>query len=286
MTDLPLFQVDAFSSRPFAGNPAAVVLLDAAPTDPDAPGWPDAEWMQAVAAENNLSETAFTSVGADANGVRGLRWFTPAAEVDLCGHATVATAHVLSETGSLGGGPLAVDGIARFLSRSGSLGATVGGDGWIELDFPALEVEADPPPAGLVAALGVPPEQVRWAGRSRFDVLVELRDRDAVAAVQPDLVALRAVPARGVIVTAAGGEPGVDFVSRFFAPAVGVDEDPVTGSAHCVLGPYWAAALGRDELAARQISRRGGELRVRVRPGGRVGIAGQAVTVLRGRLCA
>jgi PhzF family phenazine biosynthesis protein len=281
VAELPLFQVDAFSSTPFAGNPAAVVLLDAAPTDPTAPGWPDAAWMQAVAAENNLSETAFTPVGADTAGARGLRWFTPGAEVDLCGHATLATAHVLAETGRL-----AADGAVRFVSRSGPLGAVVRRDGWIELDFPALEVTPCPPPAGLLEALGVAAHDVRCVGRSRFDVLVELPDRQAVAAVAPDVTALRALPARGLIVTAVGGEPGVDFVSRFFAPAVGVDEDPVTGSAHCVLGPYWASALGRDELQARQISRRGGELRLRVRPGGRVDISGRAVTVVRGTLCA
>jgi PhzF family phenazine biosynthesis protein len=277
-----MFQVDAFSSTPFAGNPAAVVLLDAAPTDPAAPGWPTDDWMQAVAAENNLSETAFTPVCADGDGVRGLRWFTPEAEVDLCGHATVATAHVLAERGLLA----ADGGGARFRSRSGPLGAVVGSDGWIELDFPALEVAPSQPSAGLLEALGIAPEDVRAVGRSRFDLLVELRDRAAVAAVRPDTAALKAVPARGVIVTAAGDGPGVDFVSRFFAPSVGVDEDPVTGSAHCVLGPYWAAALGRTELRARQISRRGGELRVRVLAGGRVGISGQAVTVVRGRLCA
>jgi PhzF family phenazine biosynthesis protein len=281
--DLPLFQVDAFSSTPFGGNPAAVVLLESAPTDPGGAGWPAAQWMQAVAAENNLAETAFLPAGADEQGVRGLRWFTPAAEVDLCGHATVAATHVLAETGQLGG-----DGRARFLSRSGPLGATIGTDGWIELDFPALELEPTEPPAGLLEALGVRPDAVRTVGRSRFDLLVELPDAAAVAAVQPDVAALRAVPTRGVIVTAGGGPDGagVDFVSRFFAPAVGVDEDPVTGSAHCVLGPYWAAARGRTELRARQISARGGELRIRVGPGGRVGIAGQAVTVLRGRLCA
>ena len=281
MGDLPLFQVDAFSSTPFGGNPAAVVLLETAPTDPGEAGWPAEQWMQAVAAENNLAETAFLPAGADGEGVRGLRWFTPAAEVDLCGHATVAAADVLAETGHLGG-----DGQARFLSRSGPLGATVGTDGWIELDFPALALDPADPPPGLLEALGSRPDAVRTVGRSRFDLLVELPDAAAVAALQPDVAALRAVPTRGVIVTAGGGGAGVDFVSRFFAPAVGVDEDPVTGSAHCVLGPFWAAALGRTELRARQISARGGELRIRVGPDGRVGIAGQAVTVVRGRLCA
>jgi PhzF family phenazine biosynthesis protein len=217
--------------------------------------------------------------------VRGLRWFTPLAEVDLCGHATVASAHVLHESGRLAG-----DRRAVFMTRSGGLTATVGGDGWIELDFPALPVEtSDAPsqaPSGLLEALGVAADGVRFVGRSRFDTLVELADAAAVAQLQPDAAALRPVPTRGVIVTAAAAadDPDHDFVSRFFAPDVGVDEDPVTGSAHCVLAPYWAARLGRDQLRARQVSRRGGELRVRLLPGDRVGIAGQAVTVLRGHL--
>jgi PhzF family phenazine biosynthesis protein len=280
------YQVDAFSARPFGGNPAAVVLLDQAPSSPHGAGWPADDWMQAVAAENNLSETAFVARAADVDGRRGLRWFTPLAEVDLCGHATVASAHVLAETGRL-----AADPTATFMTRSGELRAAVGADGWIELDFPALPAEilddTSQAPDGLLDALGAP-AAVRGVGRSRFDTLVELASAAEVARLRPDAAALRPVPTRGVIVTAAAAhdDPDHDFVSRFFAPAVGIDEDPVTGSAHCVLTPYWAARLGRDRMRARQISARGGELRVRVLPEGRVGIAGQAVTVLRGRLTA
>ncbi|MEZ5233152.1 MAG: PhzF family phenazine biosynthesis protein [Acidimicrobiales bacterium] len=288
-----LFGIDAFTDRPFAGNPAAVVLLDDAP-------WPEDGWLQSVAAEMNLSETAFVRAGG---GDRfGLRWFTPATEVDLCGHATVATAHALWQSGRLD--PAVT---ARFDTRSGELSAAPLGDGSIELDFPALPPEPTDPPSGLFTALGISPtgSAPGAAGptvlRSRFDLLVVLEDRDAVAALRPDPVALRAVACRGVIVTAAAGPQdrdadgedqgegdgdgdgrSADFVSRFFAPRAGVDEDPVTGSAHCVLTPFWSAQLGRDTLRARQLSARGGWLRLALR-GDRVGIAGRAVTVHRGR---
>ena len=264
-TKLPVLQIDAFTAAPFAGNPAAVVLLEG-PSDP--------AWMQNVAREMNLSETAFVHPEGDGF---PLRWFTPAVEVELCGHATLATAHALWETGRLARGEK-----ARFRTLSGTLTAEWR-DGWIELDFPANPPSEGAPPAGLLDALGL--DAARWVGRNRFDALVEVDSVAAVRAVAPDFGALRRVPVRGVIVTAASDEAGCDFVSRFFAPAVGIDEDPVTGSAHTALGPYWRGRLGKDAFAARQVSARGGELRVRV-AGERVRIAGQAVTVLTGELAA
>ena len=259
-----IFQVDAFTDKPFAGNPAAVCILDESR---------DQGWMQLVAREMNLSETAFLTLE---DGAYGLRWFTPSTEVDLCGHATLAAAHVLWQQGRLAHGA-----VAEFRTRSGRLSARRDGD-WIELDFPSLPAEPCPPPPGLVAALGLetPPQLV---GRSRFDLLVVLPDEAAVRRVEPDFRALRAIDARGVTVTAPAAEQGTDFVSRFFAPAAGVDEDPVTGSAHCCLAPFWADRLGRDQLAARQVSERGGELRV-TRDGDRVRIAGRAVTVMTAEL--
>jgi PhzF family phenazine biosynthesis protein len=259
----PIVQVDAFSDVPFRGNPAAVCVLPAA--RPDA-------WLQAVAREMNLSETAFLLREAD--GWR-LRWFTPATEVDLCGHATLASAHVLWEDGLLAGAAE-----ARFHTRSGLLTARRAG-GWIELDLPATPPAAAPVPEGLLAALGL--AGADWTGRSRFDVLVALPDASAVRELEPDFGGLRRVAARGVIVTAPGDADDHDFVSRFFAPAVGVDEDPVTGSAHCALAPYWAARLGRDTLVGYQASARGGHVRVRV-AGERVRLGGRATTVMRGAL--
>jgi PhzF family phenazine biosynthesis protein len=261
----PIIQVDAFADRPFTGNPAAVCIL---------PGPREEGWMRGVAAEMNLSETAFLHPEDD--GWR-LRWFTPEVEVDLCGHATLATAHVLWE-----GGHLAADEQARFHTRSGLLTATRAGE-WIELDFPAKPLLDAPAPEGLAEALGVTPVHV---GRSHFDVLVEAASEAEVRQLRPDLGRLMAVEARGVIVTARAEEGAeYDFVSRFFAPRVGVNEDPVTGSAHCVLAPYWAAKLGRDELVGFQASRRGGTVRVRS-AGDRVHLGGRAVTVLRGELAA
>lgn len=259
---LPLVHVDAFTATPFAGNPAAVCVLDAPR---------EAPWMQAVAAEMNLPETAF--VVAQADGF-GLRWFTPTVEVDLCGHATLASAHALWEDGRL---PLAA--AARFHTKSGLLTATRRGD-WIELDFPAEPAAAAEPPAALPAALGVP---ARWTGRNRLDWLVEVDSAATVRRLTPDLGRLAEVPGRGVIVTAPGDDGRHDFVSRFFAPRAGIPEDPVTGSAHCCLGPFWAARLGRAELTGYQASRRGGTVRVRV-AGARTLLAGQAVTVFRGAL--
>jgi len=261
----PIVQVDAFTDRPFAGNPAGVCLL-AAPRD--------AAWMQAVAAEMNLAETAFLLPRED--GSWDLRWFTPVAEVDLCGHATLASAHLLWEqevpSRSL-----------QFHTRSGVLTCTLGGPG-IEMDFPAERAAAAEAPAGLLEALGV--ATPRFVGRNRMDWLVEAADEAAVLALAPDFGRLRGLDARGVIVTArADAGTAWDFVSRCFFPPVGIDEDPVTGSAHCALAPYWAERLGRDALVGRQASARGGTVHVRT-AGDRVVLGGTAVTVLRGELLA
>lgn len=266
-----LLQIDSFADEPFSGNPAAVCLLS---------GRADAEWMQKVAREMNLSETAFVSSEATGH-AWSLRWFTPRVEVDLCGHATLAAAHALWEEGRADPAePLLFD------TLSGRLAATRRGDG-IEMDFPAETAQPGEPPPGLLEALGVSAPVA--VARNRFDVLVEVADESAVRGVRPDFGLLAAVPVRGVMVTAVAGPDlvarGVDFVSRFFAPAVGVDEDPVTGSAHCCLGPWWARRLGTDDLLARQLSERGGTVGVRVR-GDRVLLSGRAVTVLKGELLA
>lgn len=259
---IPLFQVDAFTDKPFAGNPAAVCLLDAPRPD---------QWLQLVAREMNLSETAFVLRRED--GDYGLRWFTPQVEVDLCGHATLATAHVLFSQG------LAGDDQVRFHTRSGVLTASKGEPGWLELDFPAeppREMELDP---AIIQALGVNP---LFTGGNRFDYLVEVDGAGVVRSLTPDMALLASVTERGVMVTAPG-EGGCDFVSRFFAPRIGVPEDPVTGSAHCCLGPFWQQRLGRDMMLGRQISPRGGQVRVTMK-GDRVLLGGQAVTVLAGNL--
>jgi len=261
---VPMTQVDAFTNRPFGGNSAAVCLLDATAA---------ADWMGLVAREMNLSETAFVSPRHDGGGF-DLRWFTPTIEVDLCGHATLASAHALWESKRL-----APADAARFHTRSGWLTAVRRGD-WIELDFPATPDEPASAPPALEEGLGAKPSYV---GRSRFDYLVELADEETIRALRPDFSLLRAIEARGVIVTSPSAAAGSDFVSRYFAPAFGIDEDPVTGSTHCCLGPYWARRLGKSEFVARQISARGGVLRVAL-DGNRVRIAGQAVTVLRGEL--
>jgi len=259
---LPIVQVDAFADRPFGGNPAAVCVL---------PEARDEAWMQLVAAEMNLSETAFLVRRDDGF---DLRWFTPAVEVALCGHATLASAHALWE-----GGYLPADEVARFHTKSGVLTATRRG-AWIELDFPATPDEPADAPDGLAEALGVTP---LYVGKSRFDYLVEIDREDRVRALTPDFSRLRSLPVRGVMVTSRAATPAVDFVSRFFAPAAGVDEDPVTGSAHCCLTPYWSRKLGRTEFIAQQVSARGGTLRLSL-DGDRVRMRGQAVTVLRGEL--
>lgn len=258
---LEIYQVDAFTSRVFGGNPAAVCLLEVPRS---------AEWMQAVALEMNLSETAFLVRRGD---VFDLRWFTPAAEVDLCGHATLASAHVLWETGEL-----APEATASFDTRSGRLTAERAGE-WIQMDFPA-----DPPapivaPPAVVAALGLTP---RAAAQSRLYLLVELEDEAEVRSLAPDFVSLRESVPTGLIATSPAASPEFDFVSRFFAPALGIDEDPVTGSAHSVLAPYWQERLGRTEMRAFQASARGGSLRVRC-DGDRVKMLGRAVTVMKAR---
>ncbi|MFL5494151.1 MAG: PhzF family phenazine biosynthesis protein [Gemmatimonadales bacterium] len=264
MPPQPFSQVDAFTDRPFSGNPAAVCLL---------PAVRDAEWMQLVAAEMNLAETAFLIRGPDGF---GLRWFTPTCEVDLCGHATLASAHALWEDGQLPPGTA-----AQFHTRSGLLTAERR-DGTIWLDFPATPATPVPAPADLAEGLGAPP---RFVGKSPYDYLVELESEASVRALAPDLARLARLPARGVIVTAVSADPARHFVSRFFAPAAGVPEDPVTGSAHCALGPFWGERLGLSELVGYQASCRGGTVRVRL-AGDRVLLGGQAVTVLRGELLA
>ena len=261
---LEIIQVDAFTDRPFGGNPAAVCVL---------PEMPGESWMQNVAREMNLSETAFLCRERD--GFR-LRWFTPTVEVDLCGHATLASAHVLWETGRLG-----PDQQARFYTRSGLLTAERKA-GLIELDFPAEPPEAIEAPSGLVEALRVEP---KYVGKNRRNYLVEVESEETVRGMEPDFTRLSQFPAVGFIVTSRASSEGYDFVSRFFAPSAGINEDPVTGSAHCCLGPFWQSRLNRDEFVAYQASARGGTLHVRV-AGDRVRIGGEAVTVMRGELAA
>ncbi len=257
-----IIQVDAFTDKPYTGNPAGVCLL---------PRPAEAEWMQAVAREMNLAETAFMVRRQDGF---DLRWFTPAVEVELCGHATLAGAHVLWESGVV-----PRDQQIRFHTLSGLLTADWR-DGWIELDFPSTPAIEATAPQELLDALGAEPAYV---GRSKFDYLVELDVEQAVRALAPDFTRLKRITTRGVIVTARADTPDFDFVSRFFAPAVGIDEDPVTGSAHSCLAPYWSTRLGKTEMTGHQISARGGVIRVRM-AGERVKISGQAVTVLRGEL--
>ena len=254
---IPICVVDAFTDAAFGGNPAAVCRLDRPA---------DAVWMQHVATEMNLSETAFLVERTD--GALDLRWFTPATEVALCGHATLASAHVLG-------------GDATFHTLSGVLTCRKESDGWIEMDFPALPAAPTTYDDALTRALGT--TEVYTVGRSRFDLVVELGTAAEVRSLQPDMRALAALDARGITVTAPGDREGIDCVSRFFAPAVGVDEDPVTGSAHCVLAPFWAERLGRPELVGEQASARGGIVRMRL-DGDRVALGGQAVTVWQGNL--
>lgn len=258
-----IVQVDAFTSEPFQGNPAAICVLEEAR---------DEAWMAAVAREMNLSETAFLQRRGD--GDWDLRWFTPVTEVNLCGHATLASAHTLWTEGHLTEGTE-----IRFHTRSGVLGARRDG-AWIELDFPSEPPEAAEVPAGLLEAIGVSP---RWVGRNRMDYLLELESETQVRELRPDFGRLAHVPARGVIITSRAVDEPFHFISRFFAPTVGVPEDPVTGSAHCCLTPFWAQRLGCDEMLAYQASARGGIVRVRQK-GERVRLAGTAVTVLRGEL--
>jgi PhzF family phenazine biosynthesis protein len=273
MPTVPLLHIDAFSDRPFAGNAAAVCILDDA--GPDAC---DATWMQAVAAEMNLSETAFVLRVADEF---DLRWFTPATEVDLCGHATLAAAHALWSTSGVQA-PTTI----RFRTRSGVLTASRAGE-LIELDFPATPPVKCELRRGLLAALAPLSDALAsstaFIGETRFDLFLELRSAEDLRALRPDFRRLADTPTRGVIVTAASDDPRYDFVSRFFAPSAGIDEDPVTGSAHCALGPYWGEKLGKPRVIGYQASARGGVVHVHAR-GDRVTLGGKAVTVFGGRL--
>jgi len=259
---IPLYQVDAFSSALFGGNPAAVCLLAA---------WPDDAWMQAVAAENNLSETAF--VVSEPEGPR-IRWFTPTTEVDLCGHATLASSHVLFRKGLVAPGKP-----ARFHTLSGLLTAELRGEDLV-LDFPVRRFEPCEPVQGLSEALG---SEIRWLGALGEDRLAELPSAEVVRTLAPDFRRLRELPLRGVCVTARSDDARFDFVSRFFAPVEAIDEDPVTGSAHCALAPHWAERLGKGEMTGYQASARGGVVRVRL-AGERVELLGRAVTIMRGEL--
>lgn len=257
--------VDAFTDTPFAGNPAAVCVMTEPRSD---------DWLRNVAREMNLSETAFL---VPRNGDFDLRWLTPAVEVDLCGHATVASAHVLWEDGHLPPGKQ-----ARFHTRSGLLTADRRGD-WIELDFPVKIATVAEPPVELLPALGVTSPLA--VTKNVFDYLVEIESEEELRALKPDHTTLRKIPVRGVIVTARSSTPEFDFISRFFAPGSGIDEDPVTGSAHTALGPYWGAKLGKLEMTGYQASARGGVVRVRLN-GERVILGGQAVTVMQATLLA
>ncbi|MFC0597410.1 PhzF family phenazine biosynthesis protein [Streptomyces palmae] len=264
--------VDAFTDRPFAGNPAGVLLLDGG-------AFPEDDWLQRVAAEVNLSETAFAHPlpdGAEADWA--LRWFTPACEVAMCGHATLATAHVLHTTG-------AVSGTVRFATLSGVLSAAPGEAGGITLDFPTAPISPVEIPEGTADLLGAPLLGAYDTGPNVGDLLVEVADERTVRALSPDLAGLARLDQHGVIVTAAAEDPdsGYDFVSRFFGPAVGIDEDPVTGSAHTALAPFWARRLGRQELTGLQASARSGLVRASLR-GDRTLLTGSAVTVVDGEL--
>jgi PhzF family phenazine biosynthesis protein len=258
----PIYQVDSFTDTPFTGNPAGVCLLSSMMED---------TWMQKVAAEMNLSETAFLLPQVDGY---LLRWFTPLVEVDLCGHATLASAHILWETDALD-----PSSTVRFHTRSGLLTCHRRAN-WIEMDFPSTPATTVAPPVGLDRALGAP---IISVSASKFDYLVELDSDPLVRGINPDFSTLLHFPVRGVIVTSLSADPAYDFISRFFAPAVGINEDPVTGSAHSCLAPFWSNRLGKTELIAYQASARGGILRLRL-AGERVIISGQAVTVISGDL--
>ena len=260
---VPLFQVDAFANRPFSGNPAAVCILDSEA---------DSEWMQSIASEMNLSETAFVRSVEDGF---ELRWFTPAYEVDLCGHATLASAHILWTEAHV-----KTEQAIRFHTRSGVLTCTHHTD-LIELNFPATPPEQTEPPPGLLEALSL--NDFEYVGQSPFDRFVVVSSEEIVRSLLPDFGRLAQLPTRGVIVTAASEDPQFDFVSRFFAPSAGVNEDPVTGSAHCCLGPFWHERLKKHEMNGYQASKRGGAVRVRI-DGDRILLGGSAITVIRGEL--
>lgn len=263
-----IYQVDAFSSEAFSGNPAGVCLLESPRNE---------SWMQNIALEMNLSETAFLERKED--GSFNLRWFTPKKEVDLCGHATLASAHILWEIGIL-----KTDQEARFNTKSGLLKAKKAHD-WIELDFPKEEdSEVNTYPDTLVQSLGIKNEDIKYIGKNRMDYIIEV-DEKTVYRMKPNFSTLIEIPMRGVIVTGYSSSNEHDFVSRFFAPAYGVNEDPVTGSAHCCLAPYWQRKIGKSNLVGYQASERGGTVRVSTN-GDRVQLAGKAVTVFEVRVVA
>ncbi|WP_254509162.1 PhzF family phenazine biosynthesis protein [Anatilimnocola floriformis] len=265
MTNRPrirCWQVDAFTNRPFSGNPAAVCWLEKED---------DPQWMQSVAAEMNLAETAFVRrVGGEYE----LRWFTPTIEVDLCGHATLASAHAMWFAGIVPG-----DSAIHFQTRSGVLTCARNGD-FIELDFPATPPTPISPPLGLAAALGAEPREVL---QTKFDYVAIFDSAEVVRSLRPDFRALGAYPVRGIVVSALADDSQFDIVARFFGPAAGIDEDPVTGSAYCGLLPYWSSILNRNEMTAYQASRRGGMIRLR-QNGDRVILGGQAVVIWQGEL--
>jgi PhzF family phenazine biosynthesis protein len=263
-----IYQVDSFATQPFMGNPAAVCLPSSERPE---------SWLQNVAAEMNLSETAFVWPQTRANAFL-LRWFTPTVEVRLCGHATLAAAHVLWSTAAANPAlPI------EFETASCILHARLDPP-WIELDFPAFEQLPTVAPQGLLRALGIAPNDVvAFSSTTNDNVLIELRSESAVRLLQPDFASVRAATPSSIIVTAAADSEDFDFVSRYFAPSHGIEEDPVTGSAHCDLGPYWQARLGKGEFVAFQASKRGGTVRVRVE-GHRVHLGGQAKTVMIGEL--
>jgi PhzF family phenazine biosynthesis protein len=262
LINIPVFQVDAFTDQPFIGNPAAVCLLMEEKSD---------EWMLNVAREMNCSETAFLLNKEE--GI-SLRWFSPKAEVGLCGHATLASAHVLWEKGII---PRNVE--ILFFTKGGLLTAQYK-EGWIELNFPAIEEKKVFPSEILLDALKVP---VLYVGKSKYDYLVEIETEEILKDMNPDFETLKIAVPRGVIVTCQSDRPEFDFISRFFVPSLGINEDPVTGSAHCVLGPYWQKKLNKSELIAYQASERGGVIKVKIEDD-RVYISGKAVTITDGVL--
>jgi PhzF family phenazine biosynthesis protein len=262
---IPTYHVDAFAERPFEGNPAAVCL-----TDESKP----AEWMQAVAAEMNLSATAFVRRVQDGF---ELRWFTGRSELQLCGHGTLSAAHILWATGNVANGER-----IRFETKSGMLTCEQSG-GFIELDFPSIPVTPEQSPAGLIDAIGIEPS---FSGRTKFDRLLLFDSEDAIRRMKPDFEALATIPdTRGVIVTSLSNNDRFDFVSRFFAPSVGLNEDPVTGSAHCALAPFWSTRVSKSVMTGFQASRRGGTVRVTLKAD-RVVLGGTAITVMEGNLSA
>ncbi len=270
----PIFQVDAFTHIPYRGNPAAVVVLDKMQPD---------EWLQKVAAEMNLSETAFVAPNIDPfKRVWQLRWFTPKAEVELCGHATLATAQVMFSEGFA-----KPQETIRFDTLSNELQASKDSGGWIELNFPTSKIQTTDPNPELMSALGIENSNLHKAVFDQdFDYIVELADEKAVKKLQPDFAALSKLDCRAITVTAKAdenSEGNPDFVSRVFVPRLGINEDPVTGSAHCYLSDLWAKKLGKSEFRAHQISERGGTLKVKLL-GDRTSIAGRAVIILKGKL--